>query len=145
MRSRRDQREGAKTQRWHTLGQLAGGTAVACLIVLLAAPLEAATRARSDNTVSAAPILTINRGRAAVKACYDRGLKRNPSLSGKLTAKIVLARGGSVSSVSISDETLGDAEVVGCVKASIRSWRFPPVAEAASSAVETTWVFAKAR
>jgi hypothetical protein len=84
---------------------------------------------------------TIKRGYAAIKACYDRGLKRNPKLGGKLSVKITVTGSGSVGGVSVSDESLGDAEVLSCMKATIRGWRFPPATGGKSAAVEPTWVF----
>jgi outer membrane biosynthesis protein TonB len=84
---------------------------------------------------------TIKRGYAAIKACYDRGLKRNPKLGGKLSVKITVTGAGSVGNVSVSDESLGDPEVLACMKATIRGWRFPPAQGGKSAAVEPTWVF----
>ena len=83
---------------------------------------------------------TIKRGYAGIKNCYDRGLKRNPKLKGKITVRIVVTGAGTVSNVSVQDDTLGDPEVVACMLASIRGWRFPP-AQGGKAEIEPSWVF----
>jgi hypothetical protein len=84
---------------------------------------------------------TIKRGYASIKACYDRGLKRNPKLGGKLSVKITVNGAGGVGNVSVTDDTLSDPDVVNCMRASIRGWRFPPAQGGKNAAVEPTWVF----
>jgi len=84
---------------------------------------------------------TIKRGYAAIKACYDRGLKRNPKLGGKLSVRITVTGAGAVGNVAVIDETLNDPEVTACMKASMRGWRFPPAQGGKNAAVEPTWVF----
>jgi hypothetical protein len=61
----------------------------------------------------------------AVKACYERGLKRNPNLSGKVVIHWTITQAGTVSGVDIEQDTLGDAEVASCIKSLIARWRFP--------------------
>ncbi|MBI5482254.1 MAG: AgmX/PglI C-terminal domain-containing protein [Deltaproteobacteria bacterium] len=84
---------------------------------------------------------TLRRGYPAIKACYDRGLKRNPKLGGKLSVRITVTGAGGVGGVSVQDNTLGDPEVVSCMTATIRGWRFPQAQGGKSAAVEPTWVF----
>jgi hypothetical protein len=84
---------------------------------------------------------TLRRGYPAIKACYDRGLKRNPKLGGKLSVRITVTGSGGVGGVSVQDNTLGDPEVVSCMTATIRGWRFPGAQGGKSAAVEPTWVF----
>jgi hypothetical protein len=84
---------------------------------------------------------TLKRGYPAIKACYDRGLKRNPKLGGKLSVRITVTGAGRVGGVSVQDNTLGDPEVVACMTATIRGWRFPQAQGGKSAAVEPTWVF----
>jgi hypothetical protein len=84
---------------------------------------------------------TLRRGYPAIKACYDRGLKRNPKLGGKLSVRITVTGAGGVGGVSVQDNTLGDPEVVSCMTATIRGWRFPGAQGGKNAAVEPTWVF----
>jgi outer membrane biosynthesis protein TonB len=61
----------------------------------------------------------------AIKACYERGLKRNPNLSGKVVIHWTITQAGTVSGVDVEQDTLGDAEVASCIKSLIARWRFP--------------------
>ncbi|HVR03366.1 MAG TPA: AgmX/PglI C-terminal domain-containing protein, partial [Polyangia bacterium] len=61
----------------------------------------------------------------AIKACYERALKRNPTLSGKVVIHWTITQAGTVSGVDVEQDTLGDAEVASCIKALIARWRFP--------------------
>ncbi|HEY3359966.1 MAG TPA: AgmX/PglI C-terminal domain-containing protein [Polyangia bacterium] len=84
---------------------------------------------------------TINRGYAAIKACYDRGLKHNAKLGGKLTVRITITGAGSVGRIAVEQNTLRAPDVVGCMENAMRGWRFPPVRGGRTAAVEPTWVF----
>lgn len=68
----------------------------------------------------------LRRAARGVKACYQRGLKRNPGLGGKLNVVIEVNTLGKVASVSIDKDTIGDAGVASCVKRVIKRQRFPP-------------------
>lgn len=61
----------------------------------------------------------------AVKACYERALKRNPSLSGKIVIHWTITAAGTVSGVDVENDTMGDSEVASCIKSLIARWRFP--------------------
>jgi outer membrane biosynthesis protein TonB len=61
----------------------------------------------------------------AIKACYERALKRNPTLSGKIVMTWTITAAGTVSGVDVETDTLGDSEVASCIKSLIARWRFP--------------------
>ncbi|HVZ71740.1 MAG TPA: AgmX/PglI C-terminal domain-containing protein [Polyangia bacterium] len=61
----------------------------------------------------------------AIKACYERALKRNPTLSGKVVIHWTITQAGTVSGVDVEQDTLGDAEVASCIKSLVARWRFP--------------------
>jgi len=61
----------------------------------------------------------------AIKACYERSLKRNPSLSGKVKVRWTITAAGTVASVEIEEDSMGDAEVTSCIKGLVSRWRFP--------------------
>ena len=61
----------------------------------------------------------------AIKACYERALKRNPNLSGKIVIHWTITQAGTVSGVDVEQDTLGDAEVASCIKSLVARWRFP--------------------
>ncbi|MEZ4300310.1 MAG: AgmX/PglI C-terminal domain-containing protein [Polyangiaceae bacterium] len=59
------------------------------------------------------------------RTCYQDGLKRNPSLEGRVTVRFVIGRDGSVASTSASGSTLPDAGVVSCVARAFYGISFP--------------------
>jgi outer membrane biosynthesis protein TonB len=85
-----------------------------------------------DGHVDAAAIAREVRGRRkAIAACYERALKQQPTLSGKVVLRFALAAAGTVTSVEIDDDTLGAPEVAACIKGVVSRWRFPALAEGA--------------
>ncbi|HVU52510.1 MAG TPA: AgmX/PglI C-terminal domain-containing protein [Polyangia bacterium] len=70
--------------------------------------------------------------RKAIAACYERALKAQPTLAGKLVVRFSLAAAGTVTAVEIDDDTLGAPEVGACVRAVVLRWRFPALAEGAA-------------
>jgi TonB family protein len=61
----------------------------------------------------------------AIKACYERALKRNPNLSGKVKVRWTITAAGTVAAVEIEEDSLGDNEVSSCIKGLVSRWRFP--------------------
>jgi hypothetical protein len=73
-----------------------------------------------------AVIERIMRQRTGVmRVCYQRGLARNPALSGRINARFVIGKDGEVLSVVNGGTDLSDPEVVACVLASLRGVQFP--------------------
>jgi TonB family protein len=64
----------------------------------------------------------------AVKYCYERRLRENPGLAGKIVVMITVAPDGSVSDAAAVSSTIGDAEVEQCILSRIRQWKdFEPI------------------
>jgi len=61
----------------------------------------------------------------AIKGCYERSLKRNPNLSGKIKIRWTITAAGTVSEVEIEEDSMGDAEVTSCIRGLVKRWRFP--------------------
>jgi hypothetical protein len=59
------------------------------------------------------------------RLCYEAGLRRKPSISGRVTAHFVIARDGSVASVVDRSSDLDDREVVECVLRWFGTLSFP--------------------
>ena len=59
------------------------------------------------------------------RACYETGLRNNPSLSGRVAVRFVVGRDGSVMSVGNGGSDLPDGGVVSCVVNSFRGLSFP--------------------
>jgi hypothetical protein len=83
-----------------------------------------------DGHVDAAAIAREIRGRRkALAACYERALKQQPTLAGKLVVRFSLTPAGTVGAVDVDDDTLGAPDVSACIRAVVLHWRFPPLAE----------------
>ncbi|MFZ5892653.1 MAG: AgmX/PglI C-terminal domain-containing protein [Myxococcota bacterium] len=59
------------------------------------------------------------------RACYQTGLSRNPNLEGRVAARFVISRDGSVSNVANGGSDLPDASVVSCVLSAFYGLSFP--------------------
>lgn len=60
-----------------------------------------------------------------LRACYESGLRRNPSLEGRVTVKFVIDREGAVAMASAADATLPDSEVIACIARAYQTMSFP--------------------
>jgi hypothetical protein len=60
----------------------------------------------------------------AVRACYERALKRDPHLTGRLNARWTITSTGAVSNLDLTEDTVGDVDLLSCVESLIRRWRF---------------------
>jgi TonB family protein len=64
----------------------------------------------------------------AVKYCYERKLRENPNLRGKIVVQIIVAPDGSVSDASVVSSTIGDPDVEQCILSRVRQWKdFEPI------------------
>ena len=67
----------------------------------------------------------VKRRSGAIKACYEKQLKRNPKLAGKLKMQFTIQASGRVSAVTVLEDTTGDPAVGSCIKSAMSSWKFP--------------------
>jgi hypothetical protein len=74
-----------------------------------------------------AVISAIHERRGAILACYDRALRHQPSLAGKLEILFTIDTEGAVD-VGFGADTLEDSDVRACIATSASSWRLPPAA-----------------
>ncbi len=64
----------------------------------------------------------------AIQYCYERELKRDPGLKGKVSVRITVSADGPVTAVEILDSTLNNTRVERCILARIRLWKdFRPI------------------
>jgi hypothetical protein len=59
------------------------------------------------------------------RSCYEDGLRKNPSLSGRVTARFVIDRAGAVTSAQNGGSDLPDSAVVSCVVSAFYGLSFP--------------------
>jgi len=67
--------------------------------------------------------------RASIKMSYDKYLKRDPNLKGKITLRITISASGAVSSVIIVVNTTGNKEFADEVVRKVKMWQFEPVTD----------------
>ncbi len=73
---------------------------------------------RNPDDVSA----IVNKHNSAIQYCYQRELKRNPNLKGKLVVRFTIAPSGKVKIVNIISSTLNNARVERCILERIKRW-----------------------
>ena len=78
----------------------------------------------------------------AIKACYERELRRNPTLQGKVTVQFTIEQSGTVSKASAQENTTKDQAVAACVVDAVKRFRFNPGPEGGSVVFAYPFVFA---
>lgn len=63
--------------------------------------------------------------KGAIQQCYEKELKRNPSLKGKVVVRFSITPSGRTSDIDVEENTLGNEAVASCIKTTIRGWVFP--------------------
>ena len=59
------------------------------------------------------------------RLCYENGLRNNPNLQGRVSARFVIGRDGNVSTVANGGSDMPDAGVVRCVLGAVNGLSFP--------------------
>lgn len=91
-------------------------------VVRESAPQDLDSATLDPNAVAA----KIRQYKGALVACYESALKRNPSLSGKVTLRFTINKIGKVSKAEIETDTMHDEDVNRCIIERASNWRFPP-------------------
>ncbi|MEI8026697.1 MAG: TonB family protein [Pseudomonadota bacterium] len=60
-----------------------------------------------------------------IRHCYEQLLQRSPSSAGKVQVKFVVGESGRVNSASVTNSSISDAQMQGCIVGKIRTWNFP--------------------
>jgi hypothetical protein len=61
----------------------------------------------------------------AIQNCYEKELKRNPNLKGKVVVRFNIMPTGRTGGIEVEENTLGNDAVGSCIRTVIRSWVFP--------------------
>lgn len=80
----------------------------------------------SDSRSQADIKRTIRRRLGGIKHCYEKRLKRNPDLKGKIVIRFVIHPGGKVIEVDVLENTTADSALASCIAGRVRAVRFPP-------------------
>jgi hypothetical protein len=67
----------------------------------------------------------INENLSQIRYCYNKALRTNPNLAGKITSAFTISPDGRVKVSRVKESTLGNSEVEDCVKSRVASWQFP--------------------
>lgn len=62
---------------------------------------------------------------SAIRGCYEKELKRNPTLKGKVVVRFNITPAGRAGDIRIEENSVGSAEVGLCIASLMRSWVFP--------------------
>jgi len=67
---------------------------------------------------------TVRKNMPALRNCYEKALKKNPTLEGKISVKFTIGTNGRVTSASAASDSIGDASVSSCVIDKFRGFVF---------------------
>jgi TonB family protein len=97
--------------------------------------LKGSVKTGSADIVSSSPedttsvARTMKRYTGRVKQCYEKELKGNPDLAGKVTVSFDIDTSGNVSGVAIAANTTGNSALADCIKNVVKRIRFVPPPE----------------
>jgi hypothetical protein len=60
-----------------------------------------------------------------ISACYEKELKQNPALSGKIGLRFVLTPAGKAAEIEILEDTFHVETMAACIVTKFRYWKFP--------------------
>lgn len=100
--------------------QRSGGLEVGANEPLIEEPSEdgKATGSRDRDAVAA----VVARHTSAIQFCYQREVKRNPNLRGKIVVRFVITPQGTIASVTVISSNLGNPSVESCIVERIKRW-----------------------
>ncbi|HEY8211393.1 MAG TPA: AgmX/PglI C-terminal domain-containing protein [Myxococcaceae bacterium] len=86
---------------------------------------DAAPEVESSNVDRDALARYVKARLKAIQNCYEKELKRNPSLKGKVMVRFTITKAGRTGDIDIEENTMGNEAVASCIRTVIRSWIFP--------------------
>ncbi|MBN1758455.1 MAG: energy transducer TonB [Chitinispirillaceae bacterium] len=86
----------------------------------------ASSNAKRDNDAISA---IVSSHKTSIRMSYERYLKREPTLAGKITVRFTIAASGSVAMVTIVENTTGNTELEKEIMRKIRMWRFETITD----------------
>jgi hypothetical protein len=67
----------------------------------------------------------VRRNYGRFRACYEKGLRRNPKLEGRVAVRFVIGLDGRVTNAKKGESDIPDAAVVSCIVAGFTTLQFP--------------------
>ncbi len=79
-----------------------------------------------DGSLDGDAIAKVVRARLrSIQDCYEKELKRDASLQGKIEIEFTIGSGGEVEDARVSSNKMGSTAVGDCIVSRVRRWRFP--------------------
>jgi TonB family protein len=76
-----------------------------------------------------------------IKFCYEQELQKNAALGGKVAVAWTIDPAGGVAEANVSESSIGNANVEGCIVQRIRRWKFPEPQGGGIVNVTFPWIF----
>ena len=67
----------------------------------------------------------INRNRGQIVYCYEKGLKTQPGIGGRVSVSFVIGPAGRITRANVAESSLESSMVENCMVARMKSWQFP--------------------
>ncbi len=67
----------------------------------------------------------VNRNIGQVIYCYEKGLQKRPSLTGRVAVSFIISGKGRVSKANIASSSLRHKKVESCILNKLKAWKFP--------------------
>lgn len=109
-------------------------------VIPTAALSPAAPLATSFAPANPIPRQTLHRSHARVRRCYQRALRQNPRLGGRVRVRMAFDARGRVSRAGTTEDTVGDDALACCIVQAMERLRIPPPQQP-DVIVETSFVF----
>jgi pSer/pThr/pTyr-binding forkhead associated (FHA) protein len=88
--------------------------------------LKRQSKIKGQGTLSREEIQrVIDRNIGQIQVCYERALRKNPSIHGKVQLEWIIKTNGRVGVVKTARSTLASAAAVSCMSKAVKRWRFP--------------------
>ncbi len=67
----------------------------------------------------------IRRRKSAIRTCYERTLKKNPTAEGKITIQFTIGMAGRITDISAVTNSTNDSGLQQCIMGKMKTWKFP--------------------
>lgn len=66
------------------------------------------------------------RRKSAITACYEKELRRNQNIKGRITLRFTIGTSGRITSIAATQNTTGDEGIASCIISKVEGWKFDP-------------------
>lgn len=82
--------------------------------------------AQATGTINTKEVVAVfSKHEGELKKCYERALKRDPGLAGKVTLQVRIESSGRASTVTAAGQSMSDDIMFECMERQAQSWRYP--------------------